>query len=76
MPSGLRRPTRSDAGRVTAAGGSGKAGPERAGDSKIDLARKQRETGQQAQQLWQEKGEKEDAQKEATIQGEECGPGE
>ena len=34
MPSGLRRPTRSDAGRVTAVEESGKAEPERAGDPK------------------------------------------
>ena len=34
MPSGLRRPTRSDAGRVTAVEESGKAEPERAEDPK------------------------------------------
>ena len=34
MPNGLRRPTQSDAGRATAAEGSGMAEPERAGDSK------------------------------------------
>ena len=34
MASGLRRPTRSDAGRATAVRESGKAEPERAGDPK------------------------------------------